>query len=151
MSQSGLSSGVVSRQELIYIIKCFLGHNQVVLSQRVVSHQEFYRSPNSFIMQNVCAHVNINNQHNRLHAADSCGVGHHKFQVVLGGGRRNFRPGNTTDEEYADYKNRRKDGRDLIQVWELIIYVLYLSALAAITLCNVLDTIMCLRAHVCQY
>ena len=41
-TKSGLKSGVVSRQELIYIRKCFLGHNEVVLSQRVVSRQEFY-------------------------------------------------------------------------------------------------------------
>ena len=39
-TKSGLKSGVVSRQELTSIIKCFLGLNEVVLSHRVVSRKD---------------------------------------------------------------------------------------------------------------
>ena len=46
-SKTGLKSGVVFHQELIYIIKYFFGHNQVVFRQRVVSRQEFYCTTNT--------------------------------------------------------------------------------------------------------
>ena len=39
-TKSGLKSGVVSHQELIYIIKCFFGLNEAVLSHRVISGQD---------------------------------------------------------------------------------------------------------------
>ena len=39
-TKSGLKSGVVSRQELFSIIKCFLAHNEVVLGQGVVFRQD---------------------------------------------------------------------------------------------------------------
>ncbi|XP_073966382.1 membrane-bound alkaline phosphatase-like [Choristoneura fumiferana] len=39
-----------------------------------------------------------------------------QFKVILGGGRREFRPNTTIDEEGA--AGRRGDGRDLVQEWE---------------------------------
>ena len=40
------------------------------------------------------------------------------FQVLLGGGRRYFRPKDTNDEEYGT-KNLRSDGQDLIEKWKI--------------------------------
>jgi len=41
-----------------------------------------------------------------------------KIQVLLGGGRRYFRPKDTNDEEYGT-KNLRSDGQDLIEKWKI--------------------------------
>lgn len=40
------------------------------------------------------------------------------FEVVMGGGRRNFLPGTIADPEYAGQTGRRKDGRNLIAEWQ---------------------------------
>jgi len=39
------------------------------------------------------------------------------LEVVLGGGRRNFLPGDAQDPEYADKKGKRADARDLTAEW----------------------------------
>jgi alkaline phosphatase len=39
------------------------------------------------------------------------------IDVLLGGGRANFLPESATDPEYPTLKGRRKDGRNLIDVW----------------------------------
>ena len=39
------------------------------------------------------------------------------FEIVLGGGRRNFMTGEQADPEYADQNGRRGDGRDLVAEW----------------------------------
>ena len=40
------------------------------------------------------------------------------FEVVMGGGRRNFLPQTMADPEYADQNGRRKDGRNLVAEWQ---------------------------------
>ena len=39
------------------------------------------------------------------------------IEVVLGGGRANFRPGSAADPEYPIQKGARLDGRDLVEEW----------------------------------
>jgi alkaline phosphatase len=40
------------------------------------------------------------------------------LEVMLGGGRVHFLPGNVTDPEYATAKGRRADGKDLTAAWK---------------------------------
>lgn len=41
-----------------------------------------------------------------------------RFDLILGGGRAFFLPGNVADTEHAGITGRRKDGRDLIAEWQ---------------------------------
>ena len=40
------------------------------------------------------------------------------IEVIFGGGRREFIPGNQSDPEYPDKKGEREDGRNLLMEWK---------------------------------
>ena len=45
------------------------------------------------------------------------------FQVLMGGGRRKFIPNDSFDQEDIEFMGSRADGRNLLDVSSLIVYI----------------------------